>query len=105
MFMDDPTVEKDIQKAAIKHAESRKVQVIRMVFRPGLRAGWPDVLFLIPGGRPLFIEFKSKGKKPTCLQAKRLRELVQAGYHAVWADNLPDAVDVIERVLDDASSR
>lgn len=26
--------------------------------------GWPDRLFFIPGGRPLFIEFKRPGEEP-----------------------------------------
>lgn len=27
--------------------------------------GWPDFIFFIPGGRPLFIEFKRPGQEPS----------------------------------------
>ena len=33
---------------------------IPLKLRPGHNTGIPDVLFLIPGGRPLFIEFKRR---------------------------------------------
>lgn len=98
----DPTNEKDIQRLAIQHAERLGIQCIRLVFRPGLRAGWPDVLFLIPGGKPLFIEFKSRSKSPTPLQERRLRELWDAGYDCLWCDSLQDAIRTINEVMDHA---
>ncbi len=102
----DPTDEKKIQTGAIAYAKDRwNIEVIRMVFRPGLRAGWPDVLFLIPGGHPLFIEFKSRGKKPTPLQQRRLDYLDRAGYNRTWCDNLRDAKTRIDEAVHNARSR
>ena len=40
--------------------------------------GLPDRLYLLPGGRALFVEFKSTGKKPTRIQEHiigRIRKL------------------------------
>lgn len=28
------------------------------------QTGWPDRMFFVPGGRPLFIEFKRPGEEP-----------------------------------------
>ena len=66
------TEEKKIQNAAIKYATSLGIPTIRMFFGPGIQTGWPDVLFLIPGGRSLFIEFKAPGNEPTKKQEKKL---------------------------------
>ena len=30
----------------------------------GGQTGWPDRMFMVPGGRPLFIEFKRPGEEP-----------------------------------------
>lgn len=46
-------------------------------------AGWPDVLFLVPGGRPLFMEFKRPGKDLEPLQAERKSDLEKLGYDVV----------------------
>jgi hypothetical protein len=40
--------------------------------------GWPDRLVPLPGGRVIWVEFKSKGEKPTAVQNirhKTLRDL------------------------------
>lgn len=43
-------------------------------------AGWPDRLWLMPGGRPLFSEFKRPGETPAPLQNERLVTLAGLGY-------------------------
>src|SRR4051812_29947491 len=54
-------------------------------------AGHPDRLFLVPGGRPLFMEFKRPGDRPRPLQLHRLETLVMLGYlpdvDAGWTDD------------------
>lgn len=44
------------------------------------KRSWPDRMFLIPGGRPFFIEFKAPGEEPTVLQANTIKELIEDGY-------------------------
>lgn len=59
--------------------------------------GWPDRLFLIPGGRPLFIEFKSaSGWTLTELQAHRIHLLRTAGYDAEVHYSVADAIYAIK---------
>lgn len=73
----------------------------RLVAKVGLRslkltlrhdAGWPDRLWLIPGGRPAFTELKAPGKTPTPLQLERIIELRRLGYSADWFDDYDAAI-------------
>ncbi len=84
-------LEKEIQAKVITYAKSLGIQSIRMYFGPGIQTGWPDVLFLIPGGRPLFIEFKATGKKPTKKQMRKIEYLGGLGYSVLWSDNIEKA--------------
>lgn len=64
--------------------------------------GWPDRMFLVPGGRPLFIEFKRPGAKPRAVQMHihdRLREL---GYQVEVHDDIGEAVKSIARAVEAA---
>ena len=91
--------EKKVQNGAIKHAYSLGIKVIRLYFGPGITTGWPDVLFLIPGGRPLFIEFKAPGNIPTKKQQKRMCDLRNAGYCVTWCDSIKGALAVIDEAF------
>ena len=63
---------------------------------PGWR-GAPDRILLLPGGRLWFVELKAPGKKPTPLQQKRLRDLVELGFNVKVISNL----DELERFLNE----
>lgn len=88
-----------IQKNVIAYARSLGVEVIRCVFRPGASSGWPDVIFLIPGGRPLFIEFKAPGGKTTPLQDSRIRWLAEKGYDVLVAYGADEARSAISQAM------
>jgi Holliday junction resolvase len=53
--------------------------------------GVPDRIFILPGGRVLFMELKAPGERPTALQKKHLEEIRNKGGFATWADNLEEA--------------
>ena len=91
-----------IQSWAITYAATLGVIAIRMHMGAGIRTGWPDVLFLIPGGKSLFIEFKAPGKKATKLQKKRIRELERLGYDVCVCDSKDAAREAIARAVDTA---
>lgn len=61
--------------------------------------GWPDRGFLIPRGRPLFIEFKAPGEPPSPRQAERLACLQIWGYAAEVHDDYDRALQAISRAL------
>lgn len=54
--------------------------------------GYPDRLICIPGGVVVWVELKSKGKKPTKLQQIRHDELRSIG-HSVWVISSKEQVD------------
>lgn len=58
--------------------------------------GWPDRLVLVPGGTPVFIEFKRPGKTAEPLQESRHRILQAAGYIVNVFDDLSVAVSYID---------
>ncbi len=93
------TEEGKIQNAIIKYAGGFGVHTIRMYFGPGMQTGWPDVLFLLPSGTPLFIEFKVPGKTPTAKQNRKIGILEEAGYHVEVCDNLVAGKQLIDDYL------
>jgi hypothetical protein len=59
-------------------------------------AGFPDRLFLVPGGRPLMIEFKAPGAKPRKLQLYIHEQLRKLGYAVEVHDTVAGAVAAIK---------
>ena len=63
-----------------------------------LRAGLPDRMLLLPNGLIVFVELKTKGKKPTRIQTlthDRFREL---GFRVEVIDNYNSLLKLIENV-------
>ena len=58
--------------------------------------GSPDRLFLIPGGKPLFVEFKRPGGVVSARQALMLKRLQHFGYDAVVCDSVESAMAAIK---------
>lgn len=56
-------------------------------------SSWPDRTLLYKG-HTMFMELKRKGERPTPLQKYTLDTLTAAGFVAVWADNLEQAVQL-----------
>lgn len=50
------------------------------------KRGMPDRIVLLPGGKIFFVETKAPGKKARVLQEKRLRDLINLGFHAEVVD-------------------
>lgn len=87
--------ESKVRDPAVKWWKGLGYKHIRFAFRRGVTSGWPDDLFLVPGGTPMFIEFKGPGKVPTPLQQQRAVELWEQGYDVCWTDS----TDAAKRTL------
>lgn len=85
------TPEAKVRNPVVTWAKRQGWMHVRMSFRPGVTAGVPDDLFLLPGGRAVFIEFKRPGKAPTALQFEKLRKANELGFYAEWFDNADTA--------------
>ena len=53
---------------------------------PG-NAGVPDRMVCLPGGRVVFVELKSPGKKPTAVQLAQQRRLAELGFLVLTLDS------------------
>ncbi|MGM9688182.1 MAG: VRR-NUC domain-containing protein [Alloprevotella sp.] len=49
--------------------------------------GYPDRVCLMPGGRTVWVELKSKGKKPTTLQGIRFGQMRRIGHRVYVCDS------------------
>lgn len=65
-------------------------------------AGYPDRVVLLPGGKTIWIELKSKGKKPTKLQEIRIASLKLLGHQVFVIDSRETVylvLDVISKTI------
>jgi hypothetical protein len=63
---------------------------------------WPDQEFFIPGGRPLLVEFKRPGEKPSQAQRYVIRQLQERGYDVRWTDNKHAAIQWLKDRIEEA---
>ena len=61
--------------------------------------GWPDQMYMIPGGRPFYIEFKRKGEVPRELQKYIHGILKERGYDVEVHDDSEQAICAIQKRL------
>ena len=86
-------LEVDIEGRVCAWADKHGVLHVKLNLQ--FRRGWPDRMFLIPGGCPLLIEFKRKGKKLEPLQAHVIGKLKRLGYDVHWTSKAEEAIYLI----------
>lgn len=74
-------------------AKSMGLEQVKM--NPMYSAGWPDRMYLVPGGRPLIIEFKVPGNTTTELQEIRIKYLRENGYDVHVIDTKEKGIALI----------
>lgn len=90
-----PVLEKHIEQKFVQtlkkvcHLKSLKLNVM-------FSRGWPDRLILIPGGRPLFIEFKRPGEELTDLQREIHEFLKSLGYEVEVHTSAETAIESVQ---------
>ncbi len=84
--------ESALERAIVRYAKATGWYTLKLS-SPGKR-GVPDRIFMREE-RVLFMEIKAPGRKPTVLQEKVLRQLIDAGQVAVWVDNFDAAKEVL----------
>lgn len=99
------TREAKVRDPVIKYAHSLKIRTIRMYFGPGIQVGIPDDLILIPGGKPLFLEAKAPGEKPTVKQNWKMQQLVDDGYDVGWYDSVAEGKRLIDVIMKERNVR
>lgn len=72
-----PPLEKDIERKCIEHAESQGWRHVKL---DKAARSWPDQLFLGPGRKMWFVEFKRPGEKLRKQQIERCKEIATLGF-------------------------
>lgn len=65
---------------------------------PGV-VGYPDRVAVLPGGVTVWVEVKSKGKRPNKVQQLRIAQLRQMGHNVAVVDS-KDQVDTLLQAVD-----
>ena len=87
-------LEKEIEAAVGRYALARKF--LNYKFTSPQRSFVPDRIFIAPGGRMLFVEFKQKGKKPTAMQAREHERLREQGCLVYVIDSVESGKAMID---------
>lgn len=87
----ESTIERRACQRVLKELGVRSVKFVT----PG-DTGYPDRIFWIPGGKPLFIEFKVPGAEPRPKQIYIHELLRKLGYQVEVCDNEEDTVKIVK---------
>jgi hypothetical protein len=90
-------LEKHIEAKVCDYARERGLLVYK--FTSPARAAVPDRLFVLPGGRVFFIEFKRRGQRPTPPQTREHARLQAHGVTVCVVDNVLEGLRVIDGML------
>lgn len=82
--------EKSIEKYLVE--ECKKIGLLCLKYTNPNQVGYPDRLIIMPEGRVIWVELKSKGKKPSQVQEYRHEELRSIG-HVVKVISSKETVD------------
>ena len=95
--------ESSVESKVVAYAERRGILHLKLSVK--FRRGWPDHLFCIPGGKPVFIEFKRPGERPTKLQMFVMDKLEKVGYNVYWTSGAEEAIDYLKGAITEAAIR
>lgn len=78
-----------------RRLKEARLPFVRMSLRPGVAAGWPDFLILIPGGKVVWVETKAPGKPLRPIQeARKLTIKTMGGVYIK-----PDSKEDVDRMV------
>lgn len=80
--------EKFFEKRLVTQARIMGCLAVKM--KDEMNSGLPDRLIVMPDGRTVWVELKSVGKKPTALQASRIRQLKELGHEVFVVTDRPE---------------
>ena len=83
----------------VRHKALHELKVPSVKLNLTGQAGWPDVIFWIPGGKPLLIEFKAPGEEANPLQQHNHEILEFLGYKTEVHDDEESALRSIAKAV------
>ena len=91
-------LEKHIEAKVCDYAKQRGLLVYK--FTSPARAAVPDRLFILPGGRMFFCEFKREGQKPTIPQEREHKRLRAYDVPVFVIDNVDAGLRMVDTMLE-----
>lgn len=88
--------EKAIERHLVEQAKQNGLLCLKYS-NPNM-VGYPDRLLVLPGGDVVWVELKSKGRKPTKIQQIRIAELIGMGHLVKVIDNKADIDELIKTI-------
>lgn len=88
--------EKSIERYLVEQAKQNGLLCLKYS-NPNM-VGYPDRLLVLPGGSVVWVELKSKGRKPTKIQQIRMGELTGMGHLVEVIDNKADIDKLIKTI-------
>ncbi len=88
--------EKEIEKYLCKRM--KEIGLLCIKYSNANETGYPDRLIVLPASQCMWVELKSKGKKPTKVQQIRIAELRKLK-HVVWVIDSKALVDELTEAL------
>lgn len=89
--------EKVIERYLVTRAEQYGMLCLKYS-NPNM-TGYPDRLLVLPDAEVIWVELKSRGRKPTKLQCLRHEELCRRGHRVEVIDNKASVDDLIKSLL------
>lgn len=86
-----------LESACVKYASLFGIKGIKLSIQSNI--GYPDRLFIIQGGKPLFVEFKALGGKLSKKQQVIIDELTQKGYNVSVCDSMESFKQILQNTL------
>lgn len=90
-------LEKQIEHAVCEYAKRQGILVYK--FTSPSRAAVPDRLFILPGGKTFFIEFKRTGEKATPQQQREHHRLTEWGVPVFVVDDVELGIARIQQMV------
>lgn len=90
-------LEKQIEAPVVRWARTNGVVCLKLNLIGS--TGWPDRLFLAPGGRMCFIEFKRPGEMLRRNQPQRVGLLQKLGFIVGVYDDVTEAIEFLGATL------
>lgn len=91
------TSEKVFERTLSKYVDDTGGMAVKLLSQ--FLRGLPDRMFLLKGGRVLFVEFKSTGKKPTKIQEYVHKRIQALGFPVLVVDSV-EAYEKAKNLID-----
>ena len=89
------TRESAVEKQICDWAKAQGIRTYKFI-SPG-RKGVPDRMFM-KDGIVSFLEIKRPGEKPTLLQCREIRMMLEQSVLAFWCDNAPQGIQILTNI-------